>query len=92
MQVRDELLANKEITREELKALVDEWVLNGGKIKQIKPHDAYSFAPPSAQPSMSSKGLPWKPGNLSARKSIKTWITNGPPKKTAKIKATKKAK
>ena len=41
-QVRDELLG-REITREELKALVDEWVAKGGKIKQCPPAKAYSY-------------------------------------------------
>jgi len=94
MQVRDELLANKEITREELKAMVDEWVADGGKIKQIKPHDAYSFGPallpPPKGPGMPQEakghGMSWKQGSVSLRKSLNTWVTNGP-KKKAKTKA-----
>jgi hypothetical protein len=90
MQVRDELLANKEITREELAAMVDEWVLNGGKIKQIRPHDAYSFGPP-ALPQPKKGSTPWKAGSMSIRKSLSSWITNDP-KRTPKVKAKKKAK
>lgn len=83
MQVRDELLANKEITREELKAMVDEWVANGGTIKQIKPHDAYSFGP-ALLPPPKGHGMSWKQGSVSLRKSLNTWVTNGPKKKAKK--------
>jgi hypothetical protein len=47
--VNKELLAPKEITRAELKALVDEWVADGGKIKQIPPGVALNFRSAEAE-------------------------------------------
>lgn len=38
-----DLLAPKEITSKELKELVDEWVANGGVIKQCAPGVALNF-------------------------------------------------
>lgn len=76
--VRDELLA-KEITREELKALVDEWVANGGKIKQCLPADAYSFnLSATAGYQQTSDGL------LRVRKSLRGWLVKDRPRKVSK--------
>ena len=41
--VNKDLLAPKEITRAELKALVDEWTEKGGKITQCPPGVALNF-------------------------------------------------
>lgn len=41
-----ELLAPKEITRAELKALVDEWVEAGNEITQVAPGVALNFRTP----------------------------------------------
>lgn len=41
--VNKDLLAPKEITRMELKELVDQWVANGGKITQCPPGVALNF-------------------------------------------------
>ena len=41
--VNKELLSPKEITRDELKALVDEWTEKGGKITQCPPGVALNF-------------------------------------------------
>jgi hypothetical protein len=83
--VRDELLA-REITREELKALVDEWVAAGGKIKQCKPADAYSFHTSPIGPSLQNKD-----GLVQMRKSLRSWIDTGKKTvKSAKAKGKKK--
>lgn len=82
--VRDELLA-REITREELKVLVDEWVAAGGKIKQCKPADAYSFHTSPIGPSLQNKD-----GLVQMRKSLRSWIETG--NKTVKKAKGKKKK
>lgn len=82
--VRDELLA-REITRAELKATVDEWVAAGGKIKQCKPADAYSFYSSSICPSLQNKN-----GLVQIRKSLRSWIDTG--NKTVKNAKGKKKK
>ncbi len=43
MTISKDLLAPKEITRDELKSLVDEWEAAGNKIKQIAPGVALNF-------------------------------------------------
>jgi len=43
MSMNKDLLAPKEITRLELKAMVDEWVANGGVITQCAPGVALNF-------------------------------------------------
>lgn len=43
MSLNKELLAPKEITRAELKAMVDEWVADGNKITMCAPGVALNF-------------------------------------------------
>ena len=43
MTMSKDLLAPKEITRTELKAMVDEWVQNGGVITECEPGVALNF-------------------------------------------------
>lgn len=79
--VRDELLA-REITRAELQVLVDEWVAAGGKIKQCKPADAYSFHSSPIGPSLQNKD-----GLVQMRKNLRSWV-----KTVKKAKAKSKGK
>lgn len=65
--VRDELLT-REITREELKVLVDEFVANGGTIKQYKEEKAYSYLAPL------NVGQRNAAGQVQARKSLRSWL------------------
>jgi hypothetical protein len=81
-EVRDELLV-REITRAELKELVDEWVAAGGKIKQCKPADAYSFhmAPLPTERTFN--------GKVRMRRSLRNSLVGTGPAKVATPRATK---